>query len=263
MFDLQDIQRIEKIIGCKVPASVVREALNENSPLFLEKDPYRFAFLTVKEHQQIKPFVESRESSPMSQLPELKILWADGESNFMGVFVSGPMLDRLALVGHDTNIDCAPLYRNLNSFIEATKAGFKTPDTEWPYQVDYPNTGDELQVGASRADIEDDIACVEQIESLAVSASDPFRKRFLYSCVASLTPKENVARLVPMLESSDYHICGRACAMLGYYQFDESCKILAQIALDANMPARFTAIDGLGLMRTQTSKEALINLVRT
>jgi len=257
------IDDLEKVVGCKLPASVVIEALNENSPLFVERDARGFTFIAIDKYKELKNYMEGKTISPLSQLPELKLLLADDEcSDFIGIFVSGPMLGRLALVGHDTNIDCAPLYRSLNSLIEAMKAGFRTPDTEWPYQVDYPNTGDELQVSASMADIEGDIICVKQVETLAASTSDPFRKRFLNSCVASLTPKEHVARLVPMLESSDYHICGRACSIMGFYQFDKVCSKLAKIATDVTNPARFCAIDGLGLMKTKASQETLIELVR-
>lgn len=257
-----NIDHLERVIGCKLPASVVSEVLNRNSPLYGERDAYRFTFITINEHKELKEFIEMKANSPLSQLPELKLLLADGESNFMGMFFSGPMFGRLALVGHDTNIDCAPLYRSLNSFNEATKAGFKTLDTEWPYQVDYPNTGDELQANSSRADIEGDMACVEQIETLAATESDLFRKRFLNSCVASLAAKECVARLVPMLESSDYHVCGRACSVLGYYQFDEACSKMEKIAVNETNLARFCAVDGLGLMKTKKSREVLMRLIR-
>jgi len=259
---LKDIQRIEKIAKCKMLTSVTQEALDENSPLCGERDSLRFTFITAKEHQQLQSFIRDKTASPIPLIPELKIFWMDQDGNYMGIFVAGPMLGRLALVGHDSSIDCAPLYRGLDTFIEAIKVGIKTPDNEWPYQVDYPNTGDELQADASTVDIESDVECLKQVESSAALAQDPFRKRFLNSCIISLTPKQYAARIVPMLNNADYHVCSRACLLLGYYQFDEACGKLVQIAADIRNPARFGAIDGLGLMRTKTSQEALLKLIR-
>src|SRR5204863_759798 len=117
------------------------------------------------------------------------------------------------------------LYRNLSGFLAAVNAGLETLDPVWPYQVDYPNTGDEIQTPPSQQDIIEDLTRAEQIATLAAPTLDPLRKRFLNSCVVSLTPKQCSARLVPMLElgRSDFHVCGRACMMLGYYQFDSVC----------------------------------------
>jgi hypothetical protein len=219
------IDDLEKTVGCKLPPSVVLEALNENSPLFVGTDDRNFTFIAIHEYEELRNYMERKTISPLSQLPELKLLLTDDECrDFVGIFVSGPMLGRLSLMGHDSNIDCAPLYRSLNSFIEAIQAGIKTPETEWPYQVDYLNTGDELQTNVSKQDVANDMACVEQLEALIRSVQDPFRYRFLNSCIISLTPKENVERLVLMLESRDYHICGRACSSLGYYQYDKPQK---------------------------------------
>ena len=263
MFSSEEIPQIERIIGCKFPENVLTEALNTDSPLWgQEAAPYRFKFLTLKEHRDLQTFIQSRDRSPLMQIPELKILWMDAESNFMGIFVTGPMMGRLALIGHDTNIDCAPLYRDFEKFVKVLTEGFENLEEEWPYPVDYPNTGDELKTDGREVDIERDMACASELEALAASTDDLFRKRFLYSCVCSLVPKEYAAQLVLMLESRDFHVCGRACSMLGYYQFDAACPRMAQIALDANNPARFCAVDGIGLMGTKSSRKILVDLVR-
>jgi len=263
MFDSEDVQKIEKLVGCKIPDDVLQEASNEESVLWREIDGEQFGFVSAEDHAGVQRFANDEKRSPLAKIPELKIFWMDGESNFIGIFVSGPMVGRLALIGHDTNVDCAPLYRNLNSFVASMAAGPEAPESEWHYQVDYINTGDEMRVGASNAEIEDDIECIEQIKRLLDSTDEPIRKRFLNSCVISLTPKENAAELLPLTESPDHHVCGRACAMLGYYQFDEASRKLAEIAVDAKNPARFMAIDGLGLMKTEIAKFCLIEMVRS
>ncbi len=263
MFNSRDIQAIEQIIDCQLPRAIIAEAMNPNSPFWGERDDFRFAFISVEEHRQLKAFAEDRRISPLPQLPELKPVICDAEGRFISVFASGPMLGRLALVTHDSSIDCAPLYRSLSNFIKAIKAGVQTPDAEWPFQVDYPNTGYELQVDAPDNDIEDDIVCATHLERLAVSACDRFRSRFLRSCIVSLTPRKRAGLLLPMLNSSDYHACGRASIMLGYYQFEAACDKLARLAMDVDNAARFAAVDGLGLMRTLTSRKALIELVRS
>ena len=85
-----NIDDLEKVIGCKLPTSVVSEVLNTNSPLYGERDAYHFTFITINEHEELKEFIEMKANSPLSQLPELKLLLADGESNFMGMFISAP-----------------------------------------------------------------------------------------------------------------------------------------------------------------------------
>src|SRR5690349_10651404 len=66
-----------------------------------------------------------------------------------------------------------------------------------------------------------------------------------------------------MLEVSEFHICGRACSMLGYHNYDSSCSKMAQIAIDETNLARFCAVDGLGLMKTKSSQKILAELIRT
>lgn len=263
MFSLCDLNILERNLECNLPSEVVDEAIKPNSVLWQKTNENGFTFLTIKEHQQLKIFTANNLASPLPFLPELKILWTDHESNFMGIFATGPMRGRLSLVGRDTTIDCAPLYRNLNHFVEAMQIGPMNTDAEWRFQTDYINSGDEIRIEPSGADVTNDIACAEQLRELAIQSGDPFRKRFLESCIVSLTGRKYADRLVPLLDCPDYHVCGRACVMLGFHQVSDVCQKLAGIAINLNNPACFNAVDGLGLMKTEVARQTLIEMVKS
>src|SRR5688500_123342 len=126
MYKQTEIDNIEQILGCSLPDSVWREASKRDSPLWKKRRPYRFTFMSLQEHLEYQSYLKDPVIFPVVYIPEARVLWMDDESNYMAVFISGPMKGRIFLVGHDTNIDCAPLYRSAHRFARTLRNGAQT-----------------------------------------------------------------------------------------------------------------------------------------
>jgi hypothetical protein len=261
MYTAGDIHSIEKLLGRRLPRAVLDEARDPNSPLWAKRDAFRFSFMGPGELRCSLERLADEKTSPLAHLPEAGVLWADDAGNYLAVFLKGPVKGRICLLGYDTNLDSAPIYRTVSTLAEALRADQVRGLSEWPYRVDYPNVGDEVVAASSHREQAADLASIGGLRRALRSNLSSVRRRFLYSSIASLTPRKKAASLVPQLEDPDYHICGRACRTLGYHGFEPACARLAAIASAARNPARFYAVDGLGYMRSGASLEALRSLV--
>src|SRR5689334_16415210 len=112
MYTPEDIRSVEKLLGRRLPSAVVDEALDPNSPLWAEQDAFRFSFMSPGDLRYARERLADDRVSPAAHLPEAAALWSDDTGNYLAVFLYGPLKGRICLLGNDTNLDCAPLYRS-------------------------------------------------------------------------------------------------------------------------------------------------------
>ena len=164
----------------------------------------------------------------------LRLFWYDGNSNYAGLYVSGPLEGRVCFIDHEEP-DLAPVYRTLHRFLDALLAGIKAEKDWYEFPGDYP-----ALEPLAPSDAADDWTAAQRLRPQFEAAQDA-QERINYAyCIMALTPPERTDSLLAFTYDNDFYIQERACELLGRRKFEPAVGRLAEVAAMhiANAPMR-------------------------
>ncbi|MGH1286781.1 hypothetical protein [Bacillus toyonensis] len=140
-------------------------------------------------------------------------LWTDDNSNYIGVYMLGPLTGRVCFIDHE-EMDLSPVYPNVQKLINIL---LESPETDW-YELPkyYPSSKentDELQ-------LQQDVQAIEELKNLLKNheLNEDKRTQYLFSIMA-LTPYTQLHEILPLLNESDMWIQERAAEILGFHRY--------------------------------------------
>lgn len=180
--------------------------------------------------------------------PGACLFWTDDQSNYAGVFLSGPLVHRVFLLDHD-DPELTPRFFDVRSFTR--------------YLLDHPEDV-----------IDRDGYDYPAIEVLGPTAAEDRRlgrdflrehterrqdQRTAFLALA-LLPPEDTHLALPLLDSPDMWIQERACRLLGVRRHRAAIPRLVEVARSGLHNGRIAAIIALKRMATTEAESALHTL---
>jgi len=248
----KEIRSAERKLDCSLPDEVYQLYLDHDGEARHRALPFRQ--LTLEE--AIEFHAAARESEMLDfERYEARYFWTDDNSNYAGVFVSGPMQDMVTFADHE-NINPDPVFRNTRNFLNAM---LNSPaDADWTeLQAEVP----ELQPGTPRQRASD-LATREVLLDMLLSAPEEEILR-LKSAVITLTPFDLTAEILPYLSDEDMFVQEDACKLLGKRRFMPALDALFQVAQAGKHNARIAAMLALGQLKGPESLDRLLALRKT
>ncbi|MGG4502054.1 HEAT repeat domain-containing protein [Paenibacillus polymyxa] len=127
-------------------------------------------------------------------------LWTDDHSNYVGLYVEGPLAYKLCYINHEET-DLSPMYRSTASLIAELE---QNPELDWEQlRKDYPSDND-----ISTEQLAEDIRCMHELQAILEkdsSMEDDVRCQLLYSLMA-ITPVSEADSLLPYVDDEDMYV---------------------------------------------------------
>lgn len=171
-------------------------------------------------------------------------LWTDGHSNYIGLYVKGPLAYRVCYLDHEET-DVSPAFRSVESFVEVLD---KQREADWEdLTKDYPVSGSYSTNEEERA------ADLKSIDELHVMINDvqddeDQRRQYLFSLMA-LTSYNNLDSLLPFLADEDMFVQERACEIMGFHRYKPAYEKLKEVAEHGSHNGKLAAKRAISGMR--------------
>lgn len=256
-----ELKALADTIECKLPSEIRALYLDHNGSQW--GTPWRLMSIeeVVKMHRLFSDWAAYG----------LRFFWNDNNSNYAGVYVSGPLAQRVCVEIHDSH-DLSPRFRSIRSFLEAVlaaspqkRASEDEDDDEDEEEgemrsleesdFDYPMVGPK----GNPEQLEDDWRAVQALQSLFASSRDDQRRDYAKYMMA-LTPPQHTAAIVSFLDEDDMWTPERAANILGARKFEPAIAKLEEVALKGKMNGYQMSIVALGKIGTKACLEALIRI---
>lgn len=152
-------------------------------------------------------------------------LWTDGHSNYIGLYVKGPLKYRVCYISHEET-DVSPAFRSVESFVEVLD---KQPEADWEELIkDYPVSG---SAGLNPEQLAADLKSIDELQVIIEEPEldDDQRRQYLFSLMA-LTSYNNLDSLLPYLADEDMFVQERACEIMGFHRYKPAYEKLKEVA---------------------------------
>jgi hypothetical protein len=193
---------------------------------------------------------------------ELGVFWADENGNDAGVFVAGPLRDRVFTIDHEEPSP-EPRWINVESFYDALLDGRANELGWWELSTDYPQRPNR-RYPPDDDDLADDFFRVRQREGDSEQG-----RRAAFRFLALSTPDRHEEQVLMLLDSDDMWLQERAANILeiwgnpdGGWGRTHSIEPLARVARYGTHNGRIGAMAGLRRIRTPQAKAVRIELRR-
>ncbi|AUO05213.1 SMI1/KNR4 family protein [Paenibacillus sp. lzh-N1] len=172
-------------------------------------------------------------------------LWTDDHSNYVGLYVEGPLAYKLCYINHEET-DLSPIYRSAASLIAELE---QNPELDWEQlHKDYPSDED-----ISTEQLAEDIRCMHELQAILEkdsSMEDDVRCQLLYSLMA-ITPVSEVDSLLSYVDDEDMYVQERACILLGYHGYEPATEILKEVVKHGSPNGKLAACKALSMIRAK------------
>lgn len=135
-----------------------------------------------------------------------------GGSNYIGIHTSGILKNKICFIDHE-EMDVSPVFRNVQQLLSAITAAPECYDyRDIPEaSFDYPSLP-----GLSVPWLSADRACVTALREQFNAAPELTQLAF---SIMALTPYDDIAQLIPWLNSKDMYIQERAIRIFGFHRY--------------------------------------------
>lgn len=154
--------------------------------------------------------------------PEVRFFWTDDNSNYVGVYVDGPLLGCVCLVSH-SEPNSAPRFRDVPDYLQAVSA---RPEVDVFDSCEFATTYPVLSHDARHAEADWQKA---QAMYARVKDHNDGESQALASAMA-LTPYEQSEMLMRYLESPDFWVAERAVDILGARRYAPARDVIERLA---------------------------------
>jgi hypothetical protein len=184
---------------------------------------------------------------------ELGVFWTDDNSNYAGVFASGPLGGRVFKIDHD-EIRPEPCWRSVESFYDALLDA-RDAELDWSeLATDYPRDPTEQ----SRADD----ALASRLFTLHQEQPDsPAGERAIYQALA-LSSATHAQQVMSFLQSDDMWIQERAVEILGHWRWQPAIAAISDVVRNGHHNGRVAGIHALKRIGSRDARVTL-NSLRT
>jgi hypothetical protein len=146
---------------------------------------------------------------------ELFPVITNDESDFIGVYMEKPLLNKIALMQHH-NLDFTPKFKDLNSLIKNIENGFITRDNDWE---NFENNFDYPSKNAATAYEHSIIGALHKELGGKKNSND--RYELLASAIMVLTPYEKIENIYQFLADENIFVRQKCVSVLGdFYQHE-------------------------------------------
>lgn len=182
---------------------------------------------------------------------ELGTFWTDDNSNYAGVFASGPLSGRVFIIDHEET-SSEPCWRSVESFYDALLDA-RDAGLDWPeLATDYPR---ELTDESP----EDD-ALASWLFTLHEEQPDsPARQRAVHRALA-LSSAAHADQVMSLLRSDDMWVQERAVQILGHWRWDRATAAIVDVVRNGQHNGRTAGILALKRIGSHDARAALIFL---
>ncbi|MDY8023108.1 HEAT repeat domain-containing protein [Paenibacillus polymyxa] len=184
----------------------------------------------------------------MAQIEVFKLivpLWTDDHSNYVGIYVEGPLAYKLCYISHEET-DVSPIYRSAASLIAELE---QHPELDWEQlRKDYPS-GEDISV----EQLAEDIRCMNELRTALEMDSpedDDVRCQLLYSLMA-ITPICEVDSLLLYVDDEDMYVQERACVLLGQHGYEPATELLKEVVKHGSPNGKLAARKALSMIRSK------------
>ena len=186
-------------------------------------------------------------------LPEVCLLWSNRNSNYAGVYLSGPLKGKVCIIDHEEEM-YVPLYRSIQSFTAAVASRQLTDlYNEDPLKAvpkDYPS------LNAGQAEKESDLTIAKTL--IQQMDEDPDMDDYRYGmAVCYLMPDTNLDLLKPFLFKNNMWVQEAACYVLALHQYAPALEWLEEISRTGKGNAKFAATRSLKYIKCKNNKNNL------
>jgi len=241
-----EIEEVATAIECNLPSDL--------RALYLDHNGFENAFPPPWRFMSISEVVEMYRCFSNWAGYGLRFFWTDDNSNYAGVYVSGPLAERVCIEIHDDH-DLSPRFRSIRSFLEAVLVASSEERSLEESDFEYPIAGPKGNPGQ----LEDDWRAVQALRGL-LDDSDDEQKRDYAKSMMALTPQEHTDQIVPFLDEDDMWIPATAARILGARKYEPAIPKLTEVGLTGRMNGYQTAIIALGNIGTKACLKALIRI---
>lgn len=138
-------------------------------------------------------------------------LWADSQSNYVGLMYKGPLAYRVCHISHEET-DLAPGYRSVTAFLSAIETA---PDAEWDELVkEYPS-----DVSISEEEIAEDLQAIGSLQQLLTqdSLDEDVRCQWIYGLLA-IVPSTHTEIISTFIDDEDMYVQERAQDLMKWHR---------------------------------------------
>lgn len=190
--------------------SIPQEVMNAfDNPIYMKhKNDYLIRLLSFEEATEMYLYLNEDVN-----ISEVLPLWTDDSSNYVGVYMFGPLTGKVCFINHE-EIDLSPVYPNVQTFIKILLENSASDWYELPthYPLSKEHT-DELQ-------LMQDVQAIKELKNLLKNPEldEDKRTQYLFSIMA-ITPYTQLDEIIPLLEDTNMWVQERAAEILGFHRY--------------------------------------------
>ncbi|HHK5552114.1 hypothetical protein COL11_08905 [Bacillus anthracis] len=190
--------------------SLPQEMMNAfKNPIYLQhKNDFLIRLLSFEEAMEVYLYLHEDVN-----IPEVFPLWTDDNSNYVGVYMLGPLTGKVCFIDHE-EIDLSPVYPHVQTLI---KALLESPESDW-YELPryYPCSKE----NTDKLQLKQDVQTINELKNLLKNdeLNETKRTQYLFSIMA-LTPRAQLHEILPLLDDSDMWVQERAAEILGFHRY--------------------------------------------
>jgi len=261
----EDLAQLEEITG-PLPEDLLRLYRDHDgvSPdLRSDRQPWPARLMPIEEvlrtHDAFIPILDSNPTAG-----NLTFLWTDDNSNYCGLYTDGPLQGWLAILDHDEPV-LLPAFRSTTSFLDRflTQTGGEEDEAAEPAE-DLLTLRPEVPATAPDPahDEADGILAAEFFE-FSEDQDDDEDSRFCTLCGVCLTPFDQTAGLLPLLETDDISTQEAVVTLFEFRNFQDGVDSLEELARSGNTDGDGAAMRCLLRLGTDAAHQALSRLKMT
>lgn len=190
--------------------SLPQEMMNAfKNPIYLQhKNDFLIRLLSFEEAMEVYLYLHEDVN-----ISEVFPLWTDDNSNYVGVYMLGPLTGKVCFIDHE-EIDLSPVYPRVQTII---KALLESPKSDW-YELPryYPCSKE----NTDKLQLKQDVQTINELKNLLKNdeLNEAKRTQYLFSIMA-LTPRAQLHEILPLLDDSDMWVQERAAEILGFHRY--------------------------------------------
>jgi cell wall assembly regulator SMI1 len=214
--------------------------------------PLAVRLLSVEE---IRAFHSMLAGGLQSHYQGMCALWTDDESNFVSLYLKGPLKGRVCLLSQE-DADLSPRFFSVASFLNALlEHPGKSPFFR-EFAEDYPAIDSAKD---SPEMVQSDERAIVELDRILTSPASWEERQYAAFSIMALLRRGGLSRVMSFARDKDMHIQERACELLGLWKHEPAIPLLAEIAARGSHNGISAAILALGQIGT---KECLKQLIR-
>lgn len=242
-----ELDELGHVLGVALPSTI--RAIYEDHRI--EEPGFGRCLRLLSPTEAGRTIVALREFGVPFEDQELGTFWTDDNSNYAGVFASGPPAGRLFKVDHDETSP-EPCWRSVESFydslLDARDAGVDWSEME----TDYPR-------GPADVSSADDALASRLFTVRQDQPDSPVGERAAYQALA-LSSATHAEQVMSLMQSDDMWVQERAVQILGHWRWEPAVAGIVDVVRNGQHNGRIAGILTLKRIGSRDAGTALRSL---